>query len=64
MIAISYLKCECCNGEGTYAVETTGNVEPYFQDFKDHECEDCKGYGKILELDEMFAKIEYKHGIH
>jgi hypothetical protein len=64
MIAISYLKCEMCNGEGCYMEEITGNYEPWTQDWKDAACSDCHSKGWFIDLDDMYAKIDYKYGVH
>jgi Fe-S-cluster formation regulator IscX/YfhJ len=64
MIAISYLKCEICNGEGCYMEEITGNQEPYFQDWRDCACDKCHGKGRFIDLQDMFVKIDYKYGVH
>jgi Fe-S-cluster formation regulator IscX/YfhJ len=64
MIAISYLKCEMCNGEGCYMEEITGNYEPYFQDWRDCACDKCHAKGRFIDLEDMFVKIDYKYGVH
>lgn len=64
MIAISYLKCEMCNGEGCYMEEITGNHEPYFQDWRDCACDKCHAKGYFIDLDEMLMKINYEYGVN
>jgi RecJ-like exonuclease len=62
MIAINYLQCNCCEGNGYITEETTGNYEPYAQDFRDLQCDECNGKGQIIDLDEMIARTENEHG--
>jgi len=63
MIAINYLQCTCCEGNGYITEETTGNHEPFAQDFRELQCDECNGKGQIIELDEMIARTEHKHGL-
>lgn len=63
MTAINYLKCEHCEGSGSVAEETTGNFEPFAQNYIDLQCDHCNGKGQIIELDEMIARTEHKHGL-
>jgi hypothetical protein len=64
MIAISYLKCEICNGEGCYMEEVTGNYEPYFQDWRDCACDKCHAKGRFIDLDSTLMKINYEHDVN
>jgi hypothetical protein len=64
MIAISYLKCEMCNGEGCYMEEVTGNYEPWAQDWKDCACDGCCSKGRFIDLDDMLMKINYEYGVN
>jgi hypothetical protein len=64
MIAISYLKCEMCNGEGCYMEEITGNHEPYFQDWRDCACDKCHAKGRFIDLDSTLMKINYEHDVN
>jgi hypothetical protein len=64
MIAISYLKCEMCNGEGCYMEEITGNHEPYFQDWRDCACDKCHAKGRFIDLDSTLMKINYEYGVN
>ena len=63
MIAINYLKCSCCEGSGIIAEETTGNYEPFAQNFIELECDCCNGQGQIVDLDEMIARTDDKYGV-
>lgn len=63
MIAINYLQCTCCEGNGYITEETTGNYEPYAQDFRELQCDECNGKGQIIELDEMIARTEHKFDV-
>jgi len=64
MIAISYLKCEMCNGEGCYMEEVTGNYEPYFQDWRDCACDKCHAKGRFIDMDSTLMKINYEHDVN
>lgn len=63
MIAINYLQCTCCEGNGYITEETTGNYEPFAQDFRDLQCDECNGKGQIIDLDEMIARTEHNYEI-
>lgn len=63
MIAINYLQCTYCEGSGINVEETTGNYEPFAQDYIELQCDCCNGKGQIIDLDEMIARTDQQHGI-
>jgi len=62
MIAINYLQCNCCEGSGIVAEETTGNHEPYAQNVIELQCDKCNGKGQIIDLENMTYIIESEYG--
>ena len=63
MIAINYLQCVYCEGSGVNVEETTGNNEPFAQDFRELQCDCCNGKGQIIDLDEMIARTDERYGV-